>query len=194
MYQLITCQVWWIEEEKSVLTHIYGVAFFPILGRQGSGDIFCLPGESPNCLISVYLSWHCGAAFERLTHLLFSKNPEVMELFNQGVGAASCWRKQWITNMLLPFCTVMCFYVQFWLSAAVLLWRTQTPTCTTCSNQPHKSHTFEGAMAAVQVPTVTLGRNCRWASPGLFFLLIGIWPLWGFRLPHRFCPVCYSPS
>ena len=44
---------------------------------------------------------------EELTHLLFSENPEVMELFNQGVGAAGCWKKKWVTNMSFLFLSLI---------------------------------------------------------------------------------------
>lgn len=56
------------------------------------------------CLSSMTLR----AACERLTYLLFSKNPEVMELFNQGVGTASCWEEEeLITDELFPLGAVM---------------------------------------------------------------------------------------
>lgn len=68
-------------------------------GGAGGQETLCLPGGLPGSLVSVCLSGHDGAALGKRTHLLFSKNPEVMELFNQGVGAASCWRKKLITDV-----------------------------------------------------------------------------------------------
>lgn len=64
---------------------------FPNSGHwEGHERQQCFPGEGGGCLISVYLSWHHGAAFQMLTHLLLAQNSEMVQLFNQGIWTASC--------------------------------------------------------------------------------------------------------
>lgn len=151
MYQLITCQVWWLEEGERVPTCISGMAFIPISGCHGSGDIRCLPREGPNCLISVYLPWDSDAAFGRMTHLLFSKDPEVMELFNQGVGTASCGRGEWITKMSLSFCTVVPFFYSIVTTNSWYpCWQGHM------SHQTQRSQTFKAELASAWAQTVIL--------------------------------------
>lgn len=158
MYQLITCQVWWLEEGERVPACVSGMAFVPISGCCGSGDTCCLPREGPNCLISVYLSWHYDAAFGRMTHLLFSEDPEVMELFNQGVGTASCgggeWNHKSIAVILYssPFLIYRCDYQQL----VSMLTRTQTCTCKHMSHQSQRSQTFKAELASAWAQTIIL--------------------------------------
>lgn len=64
-----------------------------------------------------------------MTHLLFSKDPEVMELFNQGVGTASCGRGKVIIKVSLSFCTVVPF-----------LYSVGTTTADTCADKDTKVH------------------------------------------------------
>lgn len=154
----------------------------PFLGRQGSGDTLSLPRESPNCLISVYLSRHTSAAFERLTHLLFSKNPEVMELFNQGVGAASCWREEWITNTLFPSCAATCPHMQLWLSHQCCWGGHRGPSAQhILTNQPWRE------LWLLSGPPLWHW-SCRCVWPSLFSLLMVTSPLWGLRPPCHFSP------
>lgn len=63
-----------------------------------------LPGGSVGCHIAVCLSplrtlgpshpRTLGVALQKLTHLLFPEDPEVVELSDQGVGAAGCGREK----------------------------------------------------------------------------------------------------
>lgn len=81
----------------------------PHFRRVGGGQETPPASQERVCVVSLLSSTALGAACERRTHLLFSKNPEVMELFNQGVGTASCWEEEeLITEELFPFSTVMC--------------------------------------------------------------------------------------
>lgn len=52
------------------------------------------PGGAQAVSLATRVVWGLGAA----THLLVPEDPEVMELFDQGVGAAGCGREKSVTN------------------------------------------------------------------------------------------------
>ena len=197
MYQLITCRVWWIRKGKRVPTHSACVAPFPISGvwgavRRQPPPPRREPAWSYYCLSSRAL----GAACERQTHLLFSKNPEVMELFNQGVGTASCWEEEeLITDELFPFNTVVCSHRShdYWWAVS-LLGRTQTLTHKTWSSQRPDNTPHPHARVLQLLPGPRCGsgeRSCMWPWPALSPLPIVIWTSWGPRTPCHFCPACH---